>query len=148
MLALLHKFVYEFRGNNTYIIQDRPALLWMFVIPNLLNCIYLVALNLLVNNHLNSSTNSTHHWSKKLSHCFSVIFFLLDYKECPFFRLKMSGDHKDQHPSSTESKNIHLFKFQNRYGENAIITTTGEVKQKDIEDYFETIVKNRILPKG
>ena len=75
-------------------------------------------------------------------------FFLLDYKECPFFRLKMSGDHKDQHPSSTESKNIHLFKFQNRYGENAIITTTGEVKQKDIEDYFETIVKNRILPKG
>ena len=25
-LALLHKFVYEFRGNNTYIIQDRTAL--------------------------------------------------------------------------------------------------------------------------
>ena len=25
-LALLHKFVYEFRGNNTYIIQGRTAL--------------------------------------------------------------------------------------------------------------------------
>ena len=25
-VALLHKFVYEFRGNNTYIIQDRTAL--------------------------------------------------------------------------------------------------------------------------
>ena len=25
-LTLLHEFVYEFRGNNTYIIQDRTAL--------------------------------------------------------------------------------------------------------------------------
>ena len=25
-LALLHEFVYEFRGNNTYIILDRTAL--------------------------------------------------------------------------------------------------------------------------
>ena len=25
-VALLHKFVYEFRGNNTYIILDRTAL--------------------------------------------------------------------------------------------------------------------------
>ena len=25
-MALLHEFVYEFRGNNTYIIQDRTAL--------------------------------------------------------------------------------------------------------------------------
>ena len=25
-LALLHEFAYEFRGNNTYIIQDRTAL--------------------------------------------------------------------------------------------------------------------------
>ena len=32
-LALLHKFVYEFRGNNTYIIQDRTAL---HLIPPLL----------------------------------------------------------------------------------------------------------------
>ena len=60
----------------------------------------------------------------------------------------MSANHNDPHPSSTESKNIHLFKFQNKYGENALITTTGEVKQKDIEEYFEKIVKNGILPKG
>ena len=31
-LALLHEFVYEFRGNNTYIIQDRTALLWVSVV--------------------------------------------------------------------------------------------------------------------
>ena len=60
----------------------------------------------------------------------------------------MSSDQKDQHPSSTDSKNIHLFKFQNRYGENTLITTTDEVKQKDIEEYFEKLVKNRILLKG
>ena len=25
-LALLHKFVYEFRGNNTYVIQEKTSL--------------------------------------------------------------------------------------------------------------------------
>ena len=27
-VAVLHKFIYEFRGNNTYIILDRTALFW------------------------------------------------------------------------------------------------------------------------
>ena len=54
--------------------ENSQILLKISVIPILLTFIYLVALNLLVNNHLNSSSNSTHHWSKKLSHCFSDIF--------------------------------------------------------------------------
>ena len=41
--------------------ENSQILLKIFVIPILLTFIYLVALNLLVNNQLKSSSNSTHH---------------------------------------------------------------------------------------
>jgi len=41
--------------------ENSQILLKISVIPILLTFIYLVALNLLVNNQLNSSSNSTHH---------------------------------------------------------------------------------------
>ena len=42
--------------------ENSQILLKISVIPILLTFIYLVALNLLVNNQLNSSSNSTHHF--------------------------------------------------------------------------------------
>ena len=42
--------------------ENNQILLKIYVIPNLLTFIYLVAHTLLVNNQLNSSFNSTHHW--------------------------------------------------------------------------------------
>jgi len=50
-VALLHKFVYEFRGNNTYIILDRTAL-----ITNLTKQLFLLfdpVENTKVNKHFN-----------------------------------------------------------------------------------------------
>ena len=41
--------------------ENSQVLLKISVIPILLTFIYLVAINLLVNNQLNSSSNSTHH---------------------------------------------------------------------------------------
>ena len=41
--------------------ENSQILLKISVIPNLLTFMYLVALNLLLNNQLNSSPNSTHH---------------------------------------------------------------------------------------
>ena len=48
--------------------ENSQILLKISVIPILLTFIYLVALNLLVNNHLNSSSKSTHHSGTWLSH--------------------------------------------------------------------------------
>jgi len=42
--------------------ENNQILLKISVIPILLTFMYLVALNLLANNQLNSSSNSTHHW--------------------------------------------------------------------------------------
>ena len=42
--------------------ENNQILLKIYVIPNLLTFIYLAAHTLLVNNQLNSSFNSTHHW--------------------------------------------------------------------------------------
>ena len=42
--------------------ENSQILFKISVIPILLTFIYLVALNLLVNNQVNSSSNSTHHW--------------------------------------------------------------------------------------
>ena len=50
--------------DSTYFIiyaENSQILLKIYVIPILLNFIYLVALNLSVNNQLNSLSNSTHH---------------------------------------------------------------------------------------
>ena len=44
-LALLHKFVYEFRGNNTYIIHDRTALITISYISETATLDTLVAMN-------------------------------------------------------------------------------------------------------
>ena len=44
--------------------ENSQTLLKISVIPILLTFMYLVALNLLVNNQLNSSSNSTHHWGR------------------------------------------------------------------------------------
>ena len=44
--------------------ENSQILLKIYVIPILLTFMYLVALNLLVNNQINSSLNSTHHFSR------------------------------------------------------------------------------------
>ena len=46
---------------NILFAENSQIFLKISVIPILLTFIYLVALNLLVNNELNSSSNSTHH---------------------------------------------------------------------------------------
>ena len=53
--------------------ENSQILLKISVIPILLTIIYLVALNLLVNNQLNSSSNSTHHCCRYLQIIDSLI---------------------------------------------------------------------------
>ena len=43
-VALLHKFVYEFRGNNTYIILDRTALVGTYMIVHFFSIQFYVEL--------------------------------------------------------------------------------------------------------
>ena len=71
--------------------ENSQILLKISVIPILLTFIYLVALNLLVNNQLNSSSNSTHHCSPASLRSYGLIkildFVKLMNRCCVFFRL-------------------------------------------------------------